>query len=274
MGWPGEIRSLAVLTGAGISAESGVPTFRGAGGLWRSYRSEELATPQAFRRDPELVWQWYNWRRELIGACQPNAAHITLAEMESLAEAGWADEPASAVELASAPEVSAATEANSAGREFVLITQNVDGLHRFAGSRNVLELHGNIWHQRCTRSCRPPWADRRVPLPEIPPRCPDCGALARPDVVWFGESLPVEVLEAALAAARRCQLMLVVGTSALVQPAASLPLLALERGARVIEINPQPTPLSDAMHEVIRQPAAVALPAWWSEWLAKGKSRG
>jgi NAD-dependent deacetylase len=260
VGWADQVRSLAVLTGAGVSAESGVPTFRGQGGLWRSHRPEELATPQAFRRDPELVWQWYNWRRELIGACQPNAAHVTLAEMESAAE------PASAADSAAG--------ASEAGRSFVLITQNVDGLHRLAGSRNVLELHGNIWRQRCTRGCQPPWTDRRVPLPQIPPRCPDCGALARPDVVWFGESLPVEVLEAALAAARCCQLMLVVGTSALVQPAASLPLLALERGAHVIEINPQPTPLSDAVHEVIRQPAAVALPAWWSEWLAKGKSRG
>jgi NAD-dependent deacetylase len=260
--WPGQVGSLAVLTGAGISAESGVPTFRGEGGLWRSYHPEELATPQAFRRDPELVWQWYDWRRELIGACQPNAAHVTLAEMESLAE------------RSSAAEGSSAAEARGAGPGFVLVTQNVDGLHRLAGSRNVLELHGNIWRQRCTRGCRPPWTDRRVPLPEIPPRCPECGALARPDVVWFGESLPGPVLEAALAAARRCQLLLVVGTSALVQPAASLPLLALDAGAHVIEINPQPTPLSDAVHEVIREPAAVALPAWWSAWQTAGKSRG
>jgi NAD-dependent deacetylase len=250
--WPGQVRRLAVLTGAGVSAESGVPTFRGHGGLWRSYRSEELATPQAFRRDPELVWQWYNWRRELIGACQPNAAHVTLAEMEE----------------------SSADEADQEGRSFVLITQNVDGLHRIAGSHNVLELHGNIWRQRCTRGCRPPWIDRRVLLPEIPPLCPDCGALARPDVVWFGESLPGPVLEEAWAAARRCHLMLVVGTSALVQPAASLPLLALEVGAHVVEINPQSTPLSDAVDEVIRQSAAVALPEWWSAWQMTGKSRG
>lgn len=249
MDWPEDVRSLAVLTGAGVSAESGVPTFRGPGGLWRSYRPEDLATPQAFRRDPELVWEWYDWRRELVGACRPNAAHETLAQMEAAAASG------------------------STGKEVVLITQNVDGLHELAGSHHVLELHGNIWRLCCTRGCRPPWTDRRVPLPEIPPRCPDCGALARPDVVWFGESLPGQVLEAALSAARRCQLMLVVGTSALVQPAAFLPLLALERGARVVEINPQPTPLSDAVHEVIRRPAAVALPAWWSEWRATGKSR-
>ena len=243
MPWPQRGSLLAVLTGAGVSAESGVPTFRGEGGLWRSHRPEELATPQAFRRDPELVWQWYNWRRELIGACRPNAAHTTLSDMEST------------------------------GEDLVLITQNVDGLHRLAGSQNVLELHGNIWRLRCTRGCRPAWIDRRAPLPEIPPRCPDCSALARPDVVWFGESLPGQVLEAALDAARRCRLMLVVGTSALVQPAASLPLLALEGGARIVEINPQPTPLSDLVHQVIRQPAAIALPAWWSDRQAPGKSR-
>jgi NAD-dependent deacetylase len=229
---------VAVLTGAGISAESGVPTFRGEGGLWRSYRPEELATPHAFRRDPQLVWEWYAWRRGLIGACQPNLAHDTLAEMEP----HFAD--------------------------FSLITQNVDGLHRLAGSRNVVELHGNIWGLRCTRGCRPNWEDRSDPLSEIPPRCPDCGALARPDVVWFGESLPGVALEAAWSAAQRCQVMLVVGTSALVHPAASLPLLALQSGAYVVEINPQPTPLSEAVDETIRKPAAVALPRWWGDWSA------
>jgi NAD-dependent deacetylase len=227
---------VAVLTGAGVSAESGVPTFRGEGGLWRSYRAEDLATPQAFRRDPVLVWEWYDWRRGLIGACQPNAAHDTLAEMER------------------------------ALPDLTLITQNVDGLHRLAGSRNVLELHGNIWRMRCTRNCRPNWEDRRVPLAEIPPRCPDCGALARPDVVWFGESLPRRELEAAFDAAERCQMMLVVGTSAVVQPAASLPMVALDRGAYVVEVNPQATPLSELVHEAIRAPAAEALPGWWQEW--------
>jgi NAD-dependent deacetylase len=236
----GAVRSVAVLTGAGISAESGVPTFRGPGGLWRNHRPEDLATPHAFHRDPTLVWEWYDWRRGLIGACQPNAAHYTLAEMESR----WDD--------------------------FVLVTQNVDGLHRLAGSRAVVELHGNLWRMRCTRGCRRAWEDRSVPLPEIPPHCPECGGLARPDVVWFGESLPEEALLAALAAARRCQLMLVVGTSALVQPAASLPLAALRSGAHVVEINPQPTPLSDLVDEAIREPAAVALPRWWRSWSAEG----
>jgi NAD-dependent deacetylase len=235
------VRSLAVLTGAGISAESGVPTFRGEGGLWRSYRAEDLATPGAFRRDPRLVWEWYDWRRGLIGACAPNAAHATLAEMELQFD------------------------------DFVLITQNVDGLHRLAGSRNVVELHGNIWRMRCSRGCRAPWEDRTVPLSEIPPHCPRCGSLARPDVVWFGESLPGHALDAAFGAAQRCQVMLVIGTSAVVQPAASLPVLALQHGAYVVEINPQATPLSEAVDEAIHEPAAIALPAWWRVWLAEGK---
>lgn len=233
--------SLAVLTGAGISAESGVPTFRGKGGLWRSYRAEDLATPQAFRRDPMLVWEWYDWRRGLIGACQPNAAHHILVDMESRFD------------------------------DFVLITQNVDGLHRLAGSRKIVELHGNIWGMRCTRACREPWQDRSVPLAEIPQRCPTCGALARPDVVWFGESLPGTALDAAFVAASRCQVMLVIGTSALVQPAASLPLVALQQGAYVIEMNPQATPLTDSVQESIREPAAVALPEFWRAWQLEGK---
>ena len=223
---------VAVLTGAGVSAESGVPTFRGERGLWRSFRPEQLATPEAFRRDPALVWEWYDWRRGLIGACAPNAAHETLAEMEALLP------------------------------DFTLITQNVDGLHQTAGSRNVLELHGNIWRTRCTR-CERTSEDHRVPLPEISPRCSQCGALLRPDVVWFGESLPSQVLEAAWTAAARCRLMLVVGTSALVQPAASLPLVALRHGARLVEINPAETPLSPRAHEILRGPAAEVLPRWW-----------
>ncbi|MEA3339336.1 MAG: NAD-dependent deacylase [Chloroflexota bacterium] len=226
--------SVVVLTGAGVSAESGVPTFRGAGGLWRNFRPQQLATPDAFRRDPALVWEWYDWRRGLIGACTPNAAHEILAEMET------------------------------ALPDFTLITQNVDGLHLAAGNRNVLELHGNIWRTRCT-GCGKVATDHRAPLPEIPPRCPECGGLLRPDVVWFGESLPPGMLETAWAAAARCGLMLVVGTSAVVQPAASLPLAALENGARLVEINPAETPLSACAHEVIRAPAAEALPHWWND---------
>jgi NAD-dependent deacetylase len=232
----GEIRSVAVLTGAGISAESGVPTFRGEGGLWHNYRAEDLATPSAFRNNPQLVWEWYDWRRGLISACQPNAAHRTLAEMERQFD------------------------------KFVLITQNVDGLHQLAGSQHLIELHGNIWTMRCTMGCRSPWEERVVPLPELPPHCPACGALARPDVVWFGESLPSEALDGAYATAQSCQMMLVIGTSALVQPAASLPVMAIQSGAYVVEINPRPTQISDAVDESIRKPAAVALPDWWRTW--------
>ena len=223
---------LTVLTGAGVSTESGVPTFRGESGLWRNYRPEALATPQAFRRDPELVWEWYSWRRELIAGCAPNAAHETLAAMEAALPA------------------------------FTLITQNVDGFHQAAGSQNVLELHGNIWCVRCT-GCGVTAEDHRVPLPDLPPRCPECGALLRPDVVWFGESLPSRVIDAAWQAASQSRTMLVIGTSAIVQPAASLPMIALRNGAHLIEFNPGETPLSPHVHEVLRRPAAEVLPQWW-----------
>ncbi len=237
----GYVRSVAVLTGAGISAESGVPTFRGEGGLWRQHRAEDLATPHAFRRNPTLVWEWYDWRRQRIGECRPNAAHRTLVEMEAHFD------------------------------DFVLVTQNVDGLHRLAGSQNVVELHGDIWQMRCTGDCSTGWEDRSSPLPELPVRCPRCRSLARPDVVWFGESLPPDALDAAWAAAQRCELMLVIGTSAVVQPAASLPVLALQNRAHVVEINPQPTPLSDLVDEAIREPAAEALPRWWRTWLEQSE---
>jgi NAD-dependent deacetylase len=227
-------RPVAVLTGAGISAESGVPTFRGEGGVWRDFRPEELATPQAFRRDPALVWEWYDWRRGLIAECEPNAAHETLAAMEA------------------------------ALSDVTIVTQNVDGLHQAAGSEDVLELHGNIWRVRCT-GCGRLTEDHRVPLPDLPPRCSACGALLRPDVVWFGESLPAGVLDAAWEAAARCGMMLVIGTSAVVQPAASLPMVALRQGARLVEVNPAETPLSAHAHEVLRAPAAEALPRWWEE---------
>ncbi len=224
---------VTALTGAGVSAESGVPTFRGEEGLWRRHRADELATPTAFRRDPLLVWEWYDWRRRLIDQCRPNPAHHTLASMEQ------------------------------ALNVFTLITQNVDGLHQAAGSNNVLELHGNIWRLRCT-ACNHVCEDHRVPLPDLPPPCPQCGQLLRPDVVWFGESLPGEILDTAWAAAERCRTILVIGTSATVQPAASLPLVALRGGATLVEFNPAETPLSRHAHRVIRAPAAQALPDWWA----------
>lgn len=231
---------LVVVTGAGISAESGVPTFRGARGLWRDYSPQDLATPEAFRRDPVLVWNWYAWRREVIAGCRPNAAHRTIAEIEKHVD------------------------------DFVVFTQNVDGLHQAAGSRRVLELHGSIWHLRCTR-CGYARDDRRVPLPNIPPRCPDCGSLLRPDVVWFGEALPADALEAAWAAAAHCRTMLVIGTSAVVEPAASLPRAARHNNARLIEFNPERTPVSAYADEVFPEPAGEALPRWWAGVQAEGR---
>ncbi|MBI3090015.1 MAG: NAD-dependent deacylase [Candidatus Tectomicrobia bacterium] len=222
-------RRVAVLTGAGISAESGVPTFRGADGLWRRYRAEDLATPQAFARDPRLVWEWYDWRRQLIAKVEPNAGHLALARLEARCP------------------------------DFSLITQNVDGLHPKAGSRRLVELHGNIWRLRCTAEQRT-LVDARVPLPELPPRCPTCQALARPDVVWFGEALPQAVLEAAFEAAREAEVFLVVGTAAVVQPAASLPLTAKRAGAYVIEVNLEPTPISSSVDESLFAPAGEVLP--------------
>ena len=227
---------LAVLTGAGVSAESGVPTFRGAGGLWHNYRAVDLATPQAFHRDPKLVWEFYAWRRQMVAHCQPNPAHQTLAEMERRL-----------------PDVT-------------LITQNVDGLHQRAGSQRVITLHGDLWRVRCTR-CDYHGEDHRVPLPELPPRCPLCNHLLRPDVVWFGEGLPRDALQAALETASRAELMLIVGTSAMVEPAASLPLLAKQNGATLIEINPEETPLSPHVDEVLRGPAGQMLPQWWQAHL-------
>jgi NAD-dependent deacetylase len=218
-----------VLTGAGVSAESGVPTFRGPGGLWRQYRPEDLATAAAFHRDPVLVWEWYAWRRETIAPLRPNAAHRALASLE-----------------ARVPEL-------------LLATQNVDGLHSAAGSRRLVELHGTIWRLRCT-ACDLSLDDRRVPLPELPPRC-ECGAALRPGVVWFGEALPEEAVGQAFAAAREAEVVLVVGTSSLVYPAAALPEVARAAGAFVIEVNPEPTPLSSIADVSLRGPAATVVPA-------------
>ena len=220
---------VAVLTGAGVSAESGIPTFRGAGGLWREHRPEDLATPEAFRRDPTLVWEWYDWRRGRIGDARPNPAHEALAAWE--AHAG----------------------------SFDLITQNIDGLHAAAGSRHPIELHGSIWRTRCT-GCGEVSEDRSVPLPEIPPSCGNCSALLRPDVVWFGESLDPDILAAAVEAASRCELFLVAGTSSVVQPAASLATIALQSGAVVVEVNPERTPLTPLATHHLAGKAGVWLP--------------
>ena len=226
--WLKNARSVAVLTGAGVSAESGVPTFRGNNGLWKQYRSEDLATPGAFARDPQLVWEWYDWRRGLISQAKPNAGHRALVEFDKRMPS------------------------------FTLITQNVDGLHELAGSRNVLNLHGSIWSVRCT-SCERERVDRRTPLPLIPPKC-ECGALLRPGVVWFGEALPSRVWQDAEAAARTAEIFLLVGTSALVYPAAGLAQIAKASGARVVEINIAETVLSSGIDEFLQGPSGELLP--------------
>lgn len=221
---------VAVVTGAGVSAESGVPTFRGQDGLWRQYRAETLATPEAFERDPKLVWEWYDWRRGLIAPVEPNPGHQVLAAWQDLFTG------------------------------FSLITQNVDGLHAKAGSRDVVELHGNIWKLRCTREGTVSEV-RGSPLPQLPPVCPSCGATLRPHVVWFGESLDPAVLERAFRLSESCQAMLVIGTSSVVQPAASLPLAAARAGAKIVEINPEPTPLTPHADVFLAGRSGEILPA-------------
>ncbi|HMB02707.1 MAG TPA: NAD-dependent deacylase [Isosphaeraceae bacterium] len=223
-----QARRIAVLTGAGVSAESGIPTFRGLEGLWRGRDPMRLATPQAFAADPALVWEFYNWRRDLVARAEPNAAHLTLVEL--------------------------------AGRtpHFVLITQNVDRLHQRAGSRDVIELHGNLFDVRCT-GCGTTLDRTGVALPS-PPRCDDCGALLRPGVVWFGEPLPPDAWHAAESAVRAADLLLVVGTSAVVYPAAGLIGSARRAGLAIIEINLEPTPVSDAIDLGLYGPAGIILP--------------
>jgi NAD-dependent deacetylase len=204
---------VAVLTGSGISAESGVPTFRDAQtGLWAKFKPEELATPEAFQRQPKLVWEWYAWRRELVARAQPNAGHLALVELERRLPA------------------------------FTLLTQNVDGLHQRAGSPNVIELHGNLTRTKCFEENVV--VDKWEQTGDVPPKCPRCGGRLRPDVVWFNETLPEEAIARAVEASRQCDFFLSIGTSSQVYPAASLPFDALERGATVVEINPNPTPLT------------------------------
>jgi NAD-dependent deacetylase len=222
---------VTVLTGAGVSAASGIPTFRGPGGLWRDFRPEELATPEAFARDPKTVWEWYAWRRELVASAQPNPAHEVLAL--------WSRRFPS----------------------FTLVTQNVDGLHERAGTRHVVRFHGSLWELGCAEACAGAphrWRDERVPLPESPPRCPHCGGLARPGVVWFGEPIPTDVHRAALESLA-CDVCLVVGTSSIVYPAAGFAGEARRCGAFTAEINPEPGGASGSIDLAIAQPAEVAL---------------
>ena len=226
--WIQQATAVAVLTGAGISAESGVPTFRGSEGLWKDHKPEDLATPEAFLKDPRLVWEWYDWRRGLIAKAEPNPAHRALVQLEIRKP------------------------------RFTLITQNVDGLHDLAGSGKILKLHGDIWRMRCLE-CGANFPNRRHPLPKLPPHCA-CGGMARPGVVWFGEPLPDGMMKEAEHAASEAQVFLVIGTSAVVYPAASLIPHANQAGAKVIEINTEPSALSTLADCVLQGPAGEILP--------------
>ncbi len=220
---------LVALTGAGVSQESGLRTFRDAQtGLWAQYKPEDLASPEAFRRDPKLIWDWYAWRREAVKGVRPNAGHYALVEIEARLS------------------------------EFALITQNVDGLHRMAGSKNVFELHGNIQRVRCADcyTFTETWGDDT----ESVPQCSVCGGLLRPDVVWFGEALPRDQLEAAVEAARACEVFFSIGTSGVVQPAASLAHAAHKHGAVLVEINAEATPLTSKANYAFHGKSGELLP--------------
>ena len=227
-------RRILVLTGAGVSAESGIPTFREAGtGFWARYDPMDLATPEAFARDPRLVWSWYQWRRGLIRAADPNPAHRALAAMQAR------------------------------GLPVTLVTQNVDGLHQRAGYEGVVEFHGNIFRNRCRTCENVCLADD--PAAEMPPECPACGSLMGPGVVWFGEAIPQEALLAADNAASACDVFFSVGTSALVAPASGLADIARRAGAVIVEINPASTDLTDRADFPLAGPAGALLPALLSE---------
>ncbi len=222
-----DARHVCALTGAGISAESGVPTFREAqDGLWARYDPHELATPEAFEKNPELIWEWYRWRRDLVARAQPNPGHYALARLAGLVP------------------------------RFTLITQNVDGLHQRAGSVDVIEFHGNLFEDRCHAEGRVVEHEQTATVPV----CPDCGASLRPGVVWFGEAIPEQALDSSFAAAADCDVFLSIGTSSLVYPAAGLADVAREQQAVTAEINPNPTMQAAGFDFVIASEAGVALP--------------
>lgn len=235
-----EADHIVMLTGAGVSKESGIPTFREAQtGLWAQYDPMELATPQAFGRNPQLVWEWYTWRRSLVAAAEPNPGHFAIVQIAALAPS------------------------------FSLITQNVDGLHQRAGSRSVIELHGSIQRTKCAHEDNvvETWTEDG----STPPHCPRCGGLLRPDVVWFGETLPEKAIEDAWNATESADVFISVGTSGLVEPAASLPRIALSRDAVVAEINTMPTPLTIDAHYAIQGASGEILPDLVAQvWTEKG----
>lgn len=232
------LQSLAptvVITGAGVSSESGVPTFRGAGGLWRNYRAEDLATPAAFARDPRLVWEWYEMRRKICAEAHPNRAHETIADMERRLP------------------------------DFLLITQNVDGLHGRAGNRTHVEIHGNIFRARCTGACRSRGARDLpyAPAMTLPPVCEECGAMLRPDIVWFGESYDPALLERCASFLERARLVIVAGTSGVVPIPVHLASIAAARGALVVDVNPAYSAVRDLADVIIEDKAGEALPELW-----------
>lgn len=224
-----EAERVVAFTGAGVSAESGVPTFRGADGIWSKFKPEELASMAAFMKNPDLVWEWYAHRRTIIGGVEPNAGHRALVKMERLVSG------------------------------FSVVTQNIDNLHRRAGSRTVIELHGNIERNYCM-SCGTSWDDRDPPAGAGVPRCRACGGTVRPDVVWFGEMLPAEEWESAVRAAEGADLFFSIGTSAVVYPAAGLPVIAKRAGAFLVEINPERTALTPHADEFLQGTSALVLP--------------
>lgn len=233
-------RRVAVISGAGVSSESGIPTFRGEGGLWRRYRAEELATPGAFARDPRLVWEFYDYRRGVVAQAAPNPAHHAIAQMEDFFP------------------------------EFMVITQNIDGLHALAGSRNVLEIHGNLWQERCT-SCGLVFENRVTPLPEIPPHCSGCGGVTRPHVVWFGESYDRRILEEAHRFLTGCNLVLVVGTSGMVPMPLYLTEHAVDCGALALDFNLEASAVSQLAH-LIPGKAGDTLPVFLERLQQAGRA--
>lgn len=229
-----QAKRVAVITGAGISAESGIPTFRGAGGLWRKYRAEELATPEAFAQDPTLVWEFYEWRRSVCAEASPNSGHEIVARMEEFYP------------------------------EFLLITQNIDGLHIRAGNKKIIEIHGNIWKARCT-ACRNIFNLPTAPLTHLPLHCDQCNSLARPHIVWFGESYDPEFLRRAFAFLSACDLIVVVGTSGMVSIPVQFAEFAGKHGAYVIDINLEKSAVAQFAHAEFYGKAGEILPGFWEE---------